>query len=258
MKTEAQTGVYIYGILPGDVELQAQDAAGVGDPPAAVRLVRYNEIAALVSDVDVSRPLGQPDDLMAHEELLDSVATDAPVLPLRFGAVVASEDAVTGELLEEHYEELSEALQQLDGIAQYVVKGRYTQDAILREILEESPEAADLAQQLKDADPDASRNARIELGEIINNAVAAKREEDTRAVGDALEGVVAAIAVRDPSHDLDAVHLALLVEATSEDQLLRAVRQLADDWEGRIDLRLLGPMAAYDFVAAPAPPSQAG
>ena len=88
------TGVYVYGILPGDIEIEP-GAPGVGDPPGEVRAVRYRELTALVSDVNLDRPLGRAEDLFTHEELLDASAADVPVLPLRFGAVLASDNAVT-------------------------------------------------------------------------------------------------------------------------------------------------------------------
>jgi hypothetical protein len=243
MATQTETAVYVYGILPGDVELEAE-VTGVGNPPVPVRLVRHRDLAALVSDVDLGKPLGTPADLMAHEELLDASATDAPVLPLRFGALVASEDAVTSELLDPHYEEFQAALEDLEGHAEYVIKGRYIQDQILREVLTENPAAADLAAQVKGADPVASRDLQMQLG-----------EQDTRALGDALAGHVSASVVRPETHELDAVHAAFLVEARAADSLMQAVEQLAADWDGRVDLRVIGPIAAYDFVgtASPAP-----
>ena len=103
-----RTGVYVYGILPGDIEVES-GAAGVGDPPGEVRAVRYRDLTALVSDVDLDRPLGRAEDLFTHEELLDASAADVPVLPLRFGAVLTSDDAVSEELLGPHYDEFSAA-----------------------------------------------------------------------------------------------------------------------------------------------------
>ncbi len=184
MTTQTETAVYVYGILPGDVELDPE-ATGVGDPPAPVRLVKYRDIAALISDVDLAKPLGTPEDLMAHEDLLDSSAAEVPVLPVKFGAVVASEDAVTAELLEPHYDGFRAALEQLDGFVEYVVKGRYVEQVILSEILAENPAAADLARQATSgaADVLADREAQIQLGELIGQAVEAKREQDTQVVG---------------------------------------------------------------------------
>jgi hypothetical protein len=244
---DRQTVVYVYGILPGDVEVEP-GAAGVGDPPGEVRVVRHRDLAALVSDIDPNLPLGRPEDLVAHEELLDASAADVPVLPLRFGAVVTNDDAVAEELLGPHYDEFSAALEQLEGHAEYVVKGRYVEDALLREVLSEDPQAAQLGDQIRGADPDATRELRMQLGEIISNAVEVKRQQDTRTLGDAVDEIAAASVVRPPSHELDAVYIALLVETSAADDLEQAVQRLADDWNGRIELRLIGPMAAYDFV----------
>jgi hypothetical protein len=253
-----QHGVYVYGILPGDIELEP-GATGIGDPPGEIRVVKEGDLAALVSDVDLGKPLGRPEDLVAHEELLDSIAAEVPVLPLRFGAVVTTDDAVAEELLQAHHDEFASALEQLEGRVEYMVKGRYIEQAILREVLEENPQAAELAEQIRGADPDATRDQRMQLGEFVNNAVAAKREEDTRVVGDAVDGTVEASVVREPSHELDAVHAAFLVKANEAEELEDAVGQLRRDWEGRVELRLIGPLAAYDFVGAPtSDPATAG
>jgi hypothetical protein len=45
------------------------------------------------------------------------------------------------------------------------------------------------------------------------------------------------------------------VETAKQDDLERAVSELAKEWEGRVDVRLLGPMAPYDFVVTKAPGS---
>jgi hypothetical protein len=246
-----QPAVYVYGILPGDIELEP-GAAGVGDPPGEVRVVRQGDLAALVSDVDLTKPLGRPDDLYAHEELLDTTAAEVPVLPLRFGALVSDDGAVAEELLQAHHDEFASALSQLEGRVEYVVRGRYDEQVIVREVLGENPQAARLADQIRGADPDATRELRIQLGEILNTVVAAKREKDTRAVGDAVDGLVEASVVRPPSSELDAVYTAFLVRTDAADELEEAVSRLARDWGGRVNLDLIGPLAAYDFVGAPA------
>jgi Gas vesicle synthesis protein GvpL/GvpF len=250
--TKQKTGVYVYGILPGDIELTS-DMTGVGDPAGQVRVVGSGDLTALVSEVDMSGPLGSPEDLAAHKEILDACVADAPVLPMRFGAVVASEDAVTRELLEEHHDEFARALAELDGKAQYVVKGRYVGNVIFPEVLSENKRAARLRDEIRGADSDATREARIQLGEIINNAVTLKREKDTRALGEAMADYCEASLVRDPTHELDAVHVAFLVRVDQEKEIERAVKDLGEQWDGRVELRLLGPMAAYDFIAVTEP-----
>ncbi|MGV9745640.1 GvpL/GvpF family gas vesicle protein [Rhodococcus zopfii] len=241
------SGIYVYGIVPGDVEAES-DATGVGDPPSQVSVIRNGEIAALISEIQVDRPLGTPDDLKAHAELLDGTAAVAPVLPLRFGAVLSDEDAVSEELLAAHRDEFEAALNELEGRAQFVVKARYVERAVLGEILDENADAARLRDEIRDKPEDATRDARMMLGEIINQSIEAKRNEDTQRVVDALEDLEPMVNVRQPTHDEDAAHVAVLIELSRQGDLEDVVRSLAQEWEGRAEMDLLGPMAAYDFV----------
>jgi hypothetical protein len=250
--TDHQRASYVYGILPEDVEL-GSDMTGVGDPPGLLRVVRSDDLAALVSDVDPARPLGSPDDLRTHKEILDSSAAEVPVLPLRFGAVLDSDDAVARELLQPFHDEFSAALDQLDGLAEYVVKGRYVGPRILEEVLSENPQAERLREEIRDKDPDATRDLRIQLGEIIYGVFSAKRDEDTRVLQDAMADHCAASFEREPTHEDDAVHVAFLVETGQEKEMEKVVEDLARKWEGRVELRVLGPMAAYDFVGTTQP-----
>jgi hypothetical protein len=247
-----QTAIYVYGIFPEDVEL-TEERTGVGDPPAPLRVVHSGDLAAVVSDVDLARPLGSPEDLRTHKQILDESAAAMPVLPMRFGAVLASDDAVARELLEEHHDKFAGALGELDGRAEYVVKGRYIERAVLDEVLSENRQAARLRDQIRGADADATRDARIQLGEIISEAITAKREEDTRALGEQMAGHCVASLVREPTHERDAVHVAFLLDTVREEDLDQAIEGLARTWEGRVELRVLGPMAAYDFVGTTEP-----
>jgi Gas vesicle synthesis protein GvpL/GvpF len=78
----------------------------------------------------------------------------------------------------------------------------------LAEVLSHNPQAARLRDQIQGVDEIASRDTRIQLGEIINTAVTATRELDTRALGQAMDRHCVASVVRDPTHELDIVHVA--------------------------------------------------
>jgi hypothetical protein len=246
-RAEAATGIYVYGIVPADVEVE-EDAQGIGDPPATVTVIREGDIAALVSQVPTDEPLGKPECLQAHARLLDGTASVAPVLPLRFGAVMTDEDSVAEELLRKNHDEFAGALHALEGQAEYVLKGRYEEDIILREVISESAEAQRLRQSLAGMSEDASRKARMALGEIVVKAIDAKRAADTDAAVNKLKGVAKQVNVRKPTHELDAVNVAVLAAVDDHDELQAEVDDLAEEWGDRVQLRLLGPLAAYDFV----------
>ncbi|QYC38691.1 Gas vesicle synthesis protein GvpL/GvpF [Nonomuraea coxensis DSM 45129] len=250
-RREVALGVYVYGIVPAGTKVP-RDERGLGDPAGEVRLVRHGEIGALVSEVNVDQPLGRPGDFLAHERLLDAVSRTAAVLPFRFGSVLTDENAVVEELLAPHHDDFLSALGDLEGCAEYIVKGRYVEGALMSEILAENPEAAGLRDAIRGTSEDATRNERIRLGEIIAASVEAKRDLDTRALLDALAGCYAQAVIREPSHEQDAVNVALLMRTSEQENLERQLGEIAGGWAGRVDVRLLGPLAPYDFVVAQA------
>ena len=251
---QQQKGIYVYGILPADIEV-AGGIPGVGEHPGLLRDVSCDGLAALISEVDSSGRLGSPDDLRTHREILDATAAEVPVLPLRFGTILASEDAVAKDLLAAHHDEFTAALDQLEGRTEFQVKGRYVKDAVLGEVLSQNKQAAGLRDAIQGKDPNAARNARIELGQLLNQAVKARREEDTRVLRQAMERLCVASVAREPVHELDAVHVAFLLAVDQEPEVERVIEDLAREWEGRIDVQLLGPMAAYDFARTAQPES---
>ncbi len=244
-------GVYVYGIVPADAT-PGRDLTGVGDPPGPVTVIRCGHVAALVSQVSAPWSLGSPRDLTRHAQILDSSASSVPVLPMRFGTMLADEDEVACELLEPNHDLFATALGELAGRVQYVVKARYDEEAIIREVLSENAQAARLRERIRGSAPGLTGSARIRLGEIVSRAIAAKRYNDTRVVTARLDGHCEASVIREPKHERDAVHMAVLVRTGKQDGLQRTLGDLAREWRGRVDLRLLGPMAAYDFVATSA------
>lgn len=242
-----QKGIYVYGILPGDIEVTG-DTPGVGEHPGLLRCIRFDGLAALISDVDMCGWQGSPEDLNTYREILDATAAEVPVVPLRFGTILASEDAVAEELLAARHDEFAAALEQLEGRAEFEVQGRYVTDAVMEKVSSRNKRAARLRDAVGGMNPDAAQNARIELDQLIHEAVTAWREQDTRALRHAMETVCAASVARQPAGELDAVHVAFLVDVDAERDVDRVIEALARKWKGRIDLQLLGPMAAYDFA----------
>ena len=246
------TAVYVYGVVPSDVVIDPE-AKGIGDPQTPVGLVAHGGVAALVGDVPLGTRLGTPEDLLAHANVLDGAAAEVPVLPLRFGAVMTDRAAVVDELLAPHKQRFADTLEALDGRIQLVAKGRYVQEAVLSELIDELPEARRLRDRIARVPEEASRDDRVALGELIAEGVEARRLADTRKFAQLLDGLGIAFVVREPTHEFDAIHIACLLKRADEGRLLHECARFARDQENRIDVQLLGPMAAYDFVGAEAP-----
>ena len=74
------SATYVYGIVHAELAVPAEL---VGLDGAPVELVAHEGVAALVSSAPTERPLGTREDLFAHEKVVDTVASDVTVLPMR-------------------------------------------------------------------------------------------------------------------------------------------------------------------------------
>lgn len=245
---ESTVGYLVYGVVPGDVEATG-DARGLGD--AAVITVTHGRVGALVSEVTLDGPLGTPEDLVAYQRLLDSTAAAVPVLPMRFGTAMADVEAVEALLADQH-DRFADMLERIDGHAEFVVRARYVLDSVLPEILDGNEEAAALRAEIREQPEELTGNARLRLGEIVYRAIEAERERDSRRLVEVLGDTVAGCRELPPAHEEDAAALAVMVPTARRDEFEQALRRLADEeWRGWATVRLLGPLAPYDFVQAP-------
>jgi Gas vesicle synthesis protein GvpL/GvpF len=239
---------YVYGIVPASTELP-EGLLGTGG--GKVGLIRYGDLAGVVSELPAAGAMGTRDDLLAHESVVASLAARTTMLPLRFSAVVTTADAVAKEMLEPYYEWFTGILADLEGRAEFSVSGTYVQDTVLREVLAEEPEVMRLRESLRGLPEEAGYYERVRLGELIVHALDAKREVDTADLVQVLSRHTVAVAPRPPANEDTAADAAFLVADEDREDFRRAVDELGYRWAGRIRLRVLGPLAPYDFVPSP-------
>lgn len=243
----AVTACYVYGIVPSGAVLP-DGLTGIGDGHSPVTLVPYGDVAALVSEYDRDRPAGTRGDLLGHETLLDTLALQGPALPMRFGAVLSDTDAVVEELLAPYHEHFAAVLAELEGHIQYTIKGRYVEEPVLAEVLAEEPEVARLRERTRQLPDDAGYYDRIRLGELVVHALARKREADGQLLAETLGMYASAVSVHEPGGEQEIANTAFLVPHGRREAFENAVEDLARQWAGRVRVRLLGPLAPYDFV----------
>jgi hypothetical protein len=240
---------YVFGLVPLD-EVPADglpdlrpepDGASIG----AVRLVPADRVAVVVGSVPEDRPLGRAADLRAHDRVLAGlVAAGVTVLPFRFGSVVADDRAVVDELVRPHAAEFADALEQVRGCVQYTVRARYEQDSALREVLARHPEI----EALRDRTGEGDVAGRLRLGELVVRALEHMRPADADALIAELEPHARSVRVREPESAEGVLNAAALVDRARSAAFENAVEGCGRDTAGRIRIRLIGPIAPYDFV----------
>jgi hypothetical protein len=232
---------YVFGVVPAGAGLPDVDETG---PAEGLRLVEADGLAAVVGTPAAGRPLGRAADLMTHDRVLAAlVDAGTPVLPMRFGAVLRDDAAVTEDLLAARSDTLLAELDRVTGRVQFTLTARYDQDVVLREVLAARPDIA----RLRAAADDGAFDRRLRLGELVVQALERLRPADARAV---LDGITDAVEVR--QHRVTAaesvLNAAVLVERDHAAAFERGVERIAKRHHPRLRMRLAGPSPAYDFV----------
>ncbi|MEV4008372.1 GvpL/GvpF family gas vesicle protein [Actinomadura sp. NPDC049753] len=241
---------YVYGVTRSGVALPP-DLAGLDDRPVSL-VEDGGTAAAVVSDLPADRALGERADLVAHQRVLNAlVDAGTVVLPFRFGAALADRGAVEKELLADNSERFAQVLDQLDGRVELRVKGTYVEDAVLREIMQNDPEVAELAQRLREVPADAADAVyydRVRLGELIAQSMQRLRESDEQVLLDGAASAAEAFTRKTPAREEDVLDASFLVRADRRAAFEEAVEKLGQQHGDRIRLRLIGPLPPYDFV----------
>jgi Gas vesicle synthesis protein GvpL/GvpF len=241
------TGLYAYGFLPASTRLP--DAlAGVGRRTAPVGLIAHNGLAVLASDVDLDELAGltEPEvldrDALAgraqeHDRVVRAAFEHEPVLPFRFGTVLADLTAAV-RLLADRQDRVTELLRRITGHREWGVRLRQADD---------TPDVP------APAEPDRSSGAAYLAGRRKQLTEFEQRSAATRALAADLADRLAGCATEsvDRPGGAAVLDVALLVPRGAEDDLLRrAAECTARAVQGGLELDLTGPWPPYSFARA--------
>jgi hypothetical protein len=235
--------VYVHGATAASARAAIEGAGG--------RAVAGGELAAVVTDA--AGETRAADLMRRHWQVLEAiVATDA-VVPVQFGTAMADDEAVASEFLASRHDDLVAQLEAFAGKVQLTVKGTYDEEVLLRSVIEGSPAIARLRAQVRGMPEAAGHFKRIQLGELVAAEVEQARQRDAAWLHEQLDPRAVASSREAATGLKGAVNAAFLVERKCVAEFGRAVDAVAEQLDGRIELRLLGPLPPYSFVDHGAP-----
>ena len=235
---------YVYGVVRASTAPPARP--GIGGE--AVETIASDGTAALVSDLTGEELEAGREELMVHAQVLEDALEAGVVLPMRFGAVMASADEVRTDLLERHQDALLSQLAELEGKVELRLRAVFEETALMTEVVRENPEIAKLREAVRGQDEDATYYERIRLGEMVAAAVEAKREHEGREILEALAPLAVAVDTAALDHERVALSASFLVERERMADFDEAVDDIGRVQEGRLRLKYTGPLPAHSFV----------
>lgn len=193
---------------------------------------------------------GTRQNLSAHAALLEEVAAETTVLPMRFGVILPDPGAVRDEILRSRYPLLDDLLEKLDGLVEVRIRALYTEDQPFREIAKSDRTVRELRDRIRSRGPDATYYDRIRLGEIVAQGLERARVHDQRTVVDRMSRLATDHVVHPPATERVASDVSFLVRRDRVKDLDGAAADMQGESEGRLKVRAAGPLPPWSFVDA--------
>ena len=256
---------YLYCVLPGEAQLNADGVAGM-EEQGPVKLLPAGSLQAAVSDVgddfaeaNLNARITDLDWLspraVRHHEVVDELfARCKPLLPLTFGVIFRSQDSLRQRLAAQEAELLAK-LDQLRGHQEWNLRLIRDQAAFSAELRRHSPELAQAEKAIQAKPP----GTRFLLEKKLENLRTREAKRLAAAVRTDVHATLSALAVDAQRDDLATSALpqdvrlelrsAYLVAEPASEQLAEVARELASKYAGLgYELELTGPWAPFTFA----------
>ncbi len=240
---------YVYGIIPTS-KSQTFGLSGFPPRPEEVYTVVYRGLGCVVSNYlgEDFASLSREDlvrCLMAHQEVVERVMKDYPILPVKFGTLVAG-DSFVQRLIEQGHRRFAEALTRLDGTVEMEVAATWDLKRVLEEIGREE-EIATMKQALANRPPAEVLEQQIRAGRIVKEFLDRRRDEYQQRMVESLKATAVDVQPNALVADEMVMNVAFLIARAREEEFDKQVGELDRLFDDRINFRVIGPLPAYSF-----------
>jgi Gas vesicle synthesis protein GvpL/GvpF len=239
-------GRYVYGIVEAK-ESATFGKIGVGGTGELVYMVKYQDIAAVVSNTKVFIFDPTRENALAHEHVIETVMKSYTIIPMSFGTVFRTDDDIR-EVLKSIYPSLKDVLKQMAGKLEFGLKVNWDRDQTIEELKQEDEEIRRFHLEIVRKHLQSTYLVRMQLGRMIDKAMAERSAQYVREIYETLRGVCVASRDNQPIGDQMIMNAAFLVEREREAEFDGVVNKVAKKYGKRLKFKYTGPWPPYNFV----------
>ncbi|MEO0541217.1 MAG: GvpL/GvpF family gas vesicle protein [Cyanobacteria bacterium P01_A01_bin.105] len=239
------TGLYLYGIFPQPGP-QTDDLIGLDQQP--VRSHHLADFTILYSEAQKPKYLTSRRNLLSHERVLEAAmeAGHRTLLPLQFGLVIPTWDAVKADLVSPYHQSLTALLHKLDGQREVSVKMRWDPAAELERMMDQNPMLKAERDRLQGKQ--LNMEEVIQMGQAIEAAMATWRDRIVADFQAQLSPLAVEIAENDTLTADMIYNAAYLIPWEAETQFSEAIEALDATYEDRLRIRYNNFTAPFNFA----------
>lgn len=239
----SHVGHYLYGFTGAGFRPATQLRGLAG---AAVRVIGFGDVAAVVSSHPVQPLLPSRSNLEPHHRVVRMVSCEATLVPAAFGHITESEAELLA-VLRSNYQEIRDEIARLEGKCEVNVKLSWNVPNIFEYLVRTNRELRALRDRtFRDGEPSTAK--KLEVGGAFEATLARERERLTRTLLTALDAVTCDVTMGTPRDEKSVCDAALLIERARALDFGEALRAAATLFDSHFTVEYSGPWPAYSFV----------
>jgi len=237
-------GRYIYAVI-ADTSQRIFGSFGIDGEP--VYTITNGVVAVVVSNVPNKKIRPERRHLGAHQEVLKQLMAENTPLPMRFGVIADSADAVMS-ILEKNQYILREQLREMGDKVEFGLRVNWDVPNIFDYFIRTHDELRMLRDDMFRGAREPSLDDRIELGRLFERIITQDRETLTAEVEEALNGCCHQIKRNDCRSEREVMHLACLVGRQDQARFETEVFAAAQLFDNNFTFDYNGPWPPHNFV----------
>jgi Gas vesicle synthesis protein GvpL/GvpF len=235
---------YLYAIVAED---QARSYPAVGIDGNDVYTITEGRLSAVVSGLARSKIRPQRTNLAAHQATLKCVMADTTPLPMVFGTIAASPEAIRRILVRNRHA-LQKQLQRVEGKVEMGLRVAWDVPNIFEYFVNTHPELRLARDRLVGSRHQFTQDEKIELGRMFDRLLNADREDHTGKVQDVLGPVCVEFKRNQCRVEQEVMNLACLVRREVREEFSAGVFAAATLFDQNFSFDYSGPWAPHNFV----------
>ncbi|MFV9644333.1 MAG: GvpL/GvpF family gas vesicle protein [Desulfobacterales bacterium] len=243
-------GRYIYGFINTK---EQKNLGSIGIEQGDVCFFPYKDIAAVVSDLPLIQFDSLPKEtllrnLAIYQTVIEMVMKNHHIIPIKFGAMVKAEEDLR-RIMEKNYVRIKTILDAVKNKIELDIVALWSDiETVLKEIGEEE-EVKSLKAEALTKPPAQVFESKIKLGKLVKNTLDKKREQCASRLSDVLKKDAENYCSHAVMDDSMIMNTAFLINKDRQEIFESNVDQLDNQYNGKINFRIVGPLPLYSFTS---------
>ena len=241
-----EEGKYVYCVIKTADE-RGFGPIGIGEGGNPVYMVRFQDLAAVVSDTPIRIYDPTRENVLAHELVNETVMREFTVIPMSFGTIFRTRSDIV-ELLKSTYRAFDDVLEKMRDKIEFGLKVLWDRDRVVARLEAEDDPIRRLKEEITNNAQSSTYFARMQLGRMVESALENAANEYMVDIHESLKPVAVASRSNKPIGDRMIMNAAYLVERPREHDFDEAVKVLSRKYEDILSFKYTGPWPPYNFV----------